>query len=855
MQLASLSGRFFRLFAIAACLLVAGTFLAGSEAVAQAPQPHYLAYATFSEPDPTQGYQAVPIAANGAGQVCAFNGRALLEINPDGTLTYFKAVNSIPTFQTGHSAIFLGMAIDSANNCYVTGAGTIVPTSGAYQSRKSSGMYLVKLDPQAKVVWATYLGGSGNDIPGGVALDPSGNIWVAGSTTSNDLPVTGNAIQSSFQGGSNDAFITELNATGTSLLYGTYLGGNGTDGNPMVSGTAGVALAIDGAGDVVVAGTTTSSNFPLRNPLETVGSAYVTKLSNAGELLYSTLFGLTSGARAVSVAVDPAGDASITGQADCGLPLVNPIPNQDIGAFVAKLSADGSALVYSTYYGAGGGGNCGGENVSGVIPFAIQVDPQGNTTISGTGGDIELVDPIQEYGFFLASLDPNGNLVFSSPFGSSISDGGQMALAVDSSGSVYLGTQGSLYYDAPPLLRAAYGTEGQAFYGFEGYIAKIAVGSGASFSMPSVVQFGGEDVGVEKGSLGVPLFNTGTTIIAINSITATGDFAVFQNQCPTMFNSAAYCTVFVAFTPTAGGVRNGTLVINDNSPGNPHIVQLTGTGLAPNVSVSPTSLTFPSQGLNTTSPEQTATVTDTGTSGLSISQIAISGTNASDFAETNNCGLGLDAGKSCGVFVTFTPTALGTRNGTLSITDVAGVQTVTLTGRGSTSLGLGIPSGGSNSATVSAGGTAKYTLSIGGDGISGTATLTCTGVPTGATCTVPGSENVSATTASTFTASVTTTAPTSAAFRNKSSSLGWMWATALIGVFLIPVGDRSRRVGKRTRAMLPLLLLMFIASCGGGNGGGGGSGSGGTPAGTYNLTVTATMGSTNQTQTLKLTVN
>src|SRR5271166_1839163 len=205
----------FRLLKIAACFCVVLAFFGGSEVLAQAPQPHYLAYATFSEPDPTQGYQAVPIAANGAGQVCAFNGRALLEINADGTLAYFKAVNSIPTFQTGHSAAFLGIAVDSANNCYVTGSGTIVPTSGAYQVKKSSGMYVVKLDPQATVVWATYLGGSGNDIPGGVALDPSGNIWVAGSTTSNDLPVTGNAIQSSFQGGSNDAFITELNSSGT----------------------------------------------------------------------------------------------------------------------------------------------------------------------------------------------------------------------------------------------------------------------------------------------------------------------------------------------------------------------------------------------------------------------------------------------------------------------------------------------------------------------------------------------------------------------------------------------------------------------------------------------------------------
>jgi hypothetical protein len=305
-----------------------------------------------------------------------------------------------------------------------------------------------------------------------------------------------------------------------------------------------------------------------------------------------------------------------------------------------------------------------------------------------------------------------------------------------------------------------------------------------------------------------------------------------------------------SFLP-GGGARNGTIVIADNSPGNPHIIQLTGVGLVSGISLSPTTLTFPVQGLNTTSPPQNVTLTNTGGASLSIKQIAISGANAGDFAESNTCGFSLAAGARCTISATFTPTALGSRMATLTITDGVGNQTVALMGTGTVSLGLAIPSGGSNSATVTAGSTASYTLSIGGSGLAGTATLTCTGAPAGATCSVPGSENVSATMASTFTVSVSTTSRSSAALQRGKSSSAWLWATLFIGTMCLPVG-RSRGLARGSAAILSLLLVVFLISCGGGNGGGE---SGGTPAGTYNVVVTATMNGPSQSQVLKLTVN
>jgi hypothetical protein len=171
------------------------------------------------------------------------------------------------------------------------------------------------------------------------------------------------------------------------------------------------------------------------------------------------------------------------------------------------------------------------------------------------------------------------------------------------------------------------------------------------------------------------------------------------------------------------------------------------------------------------------------------------------------------------------------------------------------SLGLTVPSGDSSSATVVAGQTAKYTLSIGGAGLSGTASLSCTGSPTGASCSVPPSEPFSSTVPATFNLSVATTSRTVGALRLTTVAPVGVWIFALLGMMVYP----GRRIPTRfLRRYLPLTLLMpllFICACGGG----GSSGSpqpnpNGTPAGTYTLNVTATSNGTAQTTSLTLIV-
>src|SRR5207245_2144033 len=140
--------------------------------------------------------------------------------------------------------------------------------------------------------------------------------------------------------------------------------------------------------------------------------------------------------------------------------------------------------------------------------------------------------------------------------------------------------------------------------------------------------------------------------------------------------------------PTVAAARTATLSISDNAAGSPHTVSLsgtgTGTGTPPVASVSPTSVVFANQQVNTTSAAQNVTLSNTGGSTLTISSIAITGANPGDFAQTNTCGTSVAAGANCTISVTFRPTAIGSRIASLSVPDNAAgsPQTVTLSGTG-----------------------------------------------------------------------------------------------------------------------------------------------------------------------------
>ncbi len=529
----------------------------------------------------------------------------------------------------------MGIAIDASRNTYVTGAtwSTDFPTVRPLQpfNARDYDVFISKLDPSGgNLVYSTYLGGNGDDYGYGVAVDASGNAYVTGETISADFPTKG-PLQS-VKGWSWDAFVTKLNASGSALVYSTYLGGNGNDW--------GLRIGLDSSANAIVAGMAESTDFPTT-------------------------------------------------------PLIQPSSrggSQD--AFVAKFNAAGSALIYSTY------------------------------------------------------------------LGGSLNDTAQ-SIAVDGTGTVYVAGQ-TLSPDFPT--KNAF----QSTFGFaaDAFVAKIAPSPFAVLSSKTL-DFGSRLVGAVAS---LTLNNVGDgalNISSINIVDPSGDFSQ-TSDCGTGLAATSNCTITVTYKPTAIQSRGGTLTITSDAPGSPHNVMLTGVGV--------------------------------------------------DFT-------------------------------------------------------MGAGPGGSTSETVSAGGTANYNLSLTPSGFVGSATLICTWQsqqPRGTHCSVtPASVNMDGTNPAPFTVSVSTTKRSLAGPRGPAAPISDPWARhpvplllALLAL-LLPMAASSPSIGWRRRRpalpwVVPLSATLFVvllwAACGGG-GGAAPTPQTGTPAGTYTLTVTATTSGVSKTTNLTLKVN
>ncbi|HEV2424062.1 MAG TPA: choice-of-anchor D domain-containing protein [Terriglobia bacterium] len=221
-----------------------------------------------------------------------------------------------------------------------------------------------------------------------------------------------------------------------------------------------------------------------------------------------------------------------------------------------------------------------------------------------------------------------------------------------------------------------------------------AVAPVAAVSPSNLPAFAGTLLGTSSSAQAVTLSNTGSASLSVTAIAISGtnssDFTQ-TNNCGTSVAAGANCTVNVTFKPAATGSRTASLVLTDNNnavSSSTETVALSGTGTAPVASVSPASLpAFAGQLVGTSSPAQVLTVSNTGTAALTISSVALSGTNSADFLESSACGTSVAAGSSCTINVTFTPAATGTLSATLTVTDnnngVSGsAQTVSLTGTG-----------------------------------------------------------------------------------------------------------------------------------------------------------------------------
>ena len=539
------------------------------------------------------------------------------------------------------------IAVDSTGNVYVGGRTASIDfpvTPGAYQTTNHVGngstAFVTKLNPTGTaLVYSTYLGGSGGETASAIALDTAGNAYVAGSTASSDFPVTPGAFQTTNRAavqGSTNAFVTKLNPTGTALVYSTYLGGSGGQGN-STSDKAN-AIAVDAAGNAYVAGQSFSADFPVtQGAFQTsndctaneCANAFITKLNPTGTaLVYSTYLGGSGGNRlgffgdiGNAIATDAAGDAYVTGQAGSSDFPVTPgayqstnlaAANESANAFVTKLNPAGTALVYSTYL--GGSGN--------DTANAMAVDSAGNVYAAGqtsstdfpvTAGAFQTTNHASNNGpnAFVTKLNPAGTaLVYSTYLGGSggvinlmstlAMWGGDVAtgLAIDSSGNAYL--TGSTASTNFPVTEGAYQTTnndqppcvGGCIGGYNAFITEL---SSAGSALVYSTYLGGN--GINPGELvGVAEFGFGDQANAL-ALDNSGNVYVTGSA------------VSYDFPVTAGAFQT-TL---NSQYGNAFIAKLnmsaTSTAIAPTVTVTPASSTI------TSAQPLTVTVSVSGGSG------------------------------------------------------------------------------------------------------------------------------------------------------------------------------------------------------------------------------------------------
>lgn len=379
------------------------------------------------------------------------------------------------------------VAVDNTSNVYVAGqtfskyAIKKVPfsTPGAFQQSFGGGKldgdgFVAKFDRTGtNLIYLTYLGGSADEFVASVAVDAAGNAFVTGFTDSPNFP-TKNALQPAIGGMLNkrnktypgDAFVTELNPSGSGLVYSTFLGGSGLE--------AGYGIAVDSSDNAYVTGITGSTNFPTTNALvytlightntalnylAGTNNAFVAEIGAGGSpLLFSTYFGGNNFDAAESIAVDGGGNICVAGFTDStnfptfnavfpaidnGTNIVKKNPIYPYDAFVAKFAPAGAGLVYSTCLG----------GMSDDVAYHIACDTAGNAYVTGytTSPDFtNTVNPFTLYsiptnhpialaGFkpFLTKFNPAGTIAYSTFFGGNQAEYGY-GVAVDALGDAFV---------------------------------------------------------------------------------------------------------------------------------------------------------------------------------------------------------------------------------------------------------------------------------------------------------------------------------------------------------------------------------------------------------------------------------
>jgi hypothetical protein len=379
----------------------------------------------------------------------------------------------------GQSNIAEAVAVDRDGNAYITGYtdSRNFPVHSQLPFGFSGAVtpFVSKISPNGTLIYSTFLGGAPNDQAHGIAVDRAGNAYVVGLTGSTAFP-TVNALQPKSAGG-YDVFVTKISPDGSKLLYSTYLGGTGQD--------YGIAIAVDLAGSANVVGYTASTDFPTVNAAQPRSGGqtdvFIARISaDGGALLYSTYLGGSGNDFAMSTATDFDGNAYLTGYTNStNFPTVNALITKPAGAlwdgFVAKVAPDGS-VTYSTYYG-GKSFNA----LSGDRGFCIAADIGGNAYVEGytsspdfpTGLKGPAGSTVQRT--YVSKIDPAGSTVVYTAYIAETLVGAasqerNCGLAVDLAGNAYA-TGAAISANFAVTADALQGTFGGGMPGFPAYDA------------------------------------------------------------------------------------------------------------------------------------------------------------------------------------------------------------------------------------------------------------------------------------------------------------------------------------------------------------------------------------------------
>jgi hypothetical protein len=402
----------------------------------------------------------------------------------------------------------LGITVDSSGSAYVTGRtlSTNLPRANALQNTLSGGLdvFVTKLHPSGSALVYSTYLGGGADDGGNDIAVDAAGNAYVTGFTDSTNFPTANAIRSTFGGGSDDAFLTKINPAGSALVYSTYLGGS--------SGDSGYSIAVN-SGNAYVTGTTFSSNFPTANPLQgtirATQDAFVTRVNAAGSaLVYSTFLGGTGGEAAYGIAVDSTGSAYLAGATfSPNFPTANPFQSTVKGAtdgFVTKLNAAGSALVYSTYL---------GGNVD-EIASDIALDSSGNAYVTGstTSANFPTASALQNANggsvdAFVTKFNAAGtSLLYSTYLGGNAADYG-IGVALDSSGNASIaGETNSSNFPIANAVQTAYGGNRDAF------VMKLNAAGAALIYSTYLGKSGGDAANALAGDSAGNAYVTGFTV-------------------------------------------------------------------------------------------------------------------------------------------------------------------------------------------------------------------------------------------------------------------------------------------------------------------------------------------------------